>query len=68
MSQDFRAPAGYTAYDYIMLMALTGAQDCSCCDAKGIPVENVDVLDHEVVCLDCMATYHEAAYKARTDV
>lgn len=66
MSQDFKPPVGYTAYDYIALMALTGDQDCECCDAKGLAVEAVDVIDHEVTCIDCMATYYGATYRLRT--
>lgn len=48
------------------LMSLVGDQECEWCGAKDLPVESVDVVDGEVVCIDCVATYHPKVYARRT--
>lgn len=40
-------------------------QTCESCDAV-VPVADCDVVDGEVVCIDCMATYYPATYARRT--
>ena len=52
--------------DWLILLALDGDQTCGCCGRVGVPTGDVDVVDGEVTCLDCVATYHPEVYARRT--
>lgn len=52
--------------DQRTLDGLAGDQTCSCCGAAELPVEAVDVVDLEVVCIDCVAAYYPAVYERRS--
>jgi recombinational DNA repair protein (RecF pathway) len=52
--------------DQQKLLALDGGMhECACCGSE-YPVEAVDVVDGEVVCIDCVHTYHPGVYARRT--
>ena len=51
--------------DQQKLMSLDGEQKCECCGRDEIPVSDVDVVDGEVTCMDCVATYYPKVYARR---
>lgn len=48
------------------LEKLEGLQECSCCGLDDLSPEAVDVYDGEVICIDCLATYHSDVYRFRS--
>ncbi len=53
--------------DRQILEALEGEQKCTCCGIEPISPEAVDVLDGEVICIDCMECYHSEVYLHRVE-
>lgn len=52
--------------DRQMLLSLDGDQECSCCGIRPLSPDECEVIDLEVVCMDCAETYHPAVYARRT--
>lgn len=52
--------------DAAKLAALEGEQVCASCGATELNPDDCEVYDLEVVCMDCLYTYHYPVYARRT--